>query len=136
MASAALALGAGGLARAQTFDLFASTEVRVEPRAARAPGAGETATLVVELDPRGLGPGAAVVVLDPDDGRILGAISPFGARARETAGAHVLTLDAGALETLRRAGGRLPVKFRIEGGGPSARARVLGAEIRIERRGE
>jgi hypothetical protein len=135
MGIAALAVSAAGPARAQTFDLAAGMVVRVEFASSRPPGAGETATLVVELDPRGLGPSATVEVLHAGDGRLLGVIAPFGARARATPGRHVLTLDEAAIDALRRAEGRLPLKFRIEGGDATVRARVLGAEIRLERRG-
>ena len=134
--AAAIVAFAAVSAAAQTFDLTAGSAVRAEVAAARAVGVGESATLAVALDPRGLGPRDSVSVASADDGRLLGALSPFGARARTTPGVYTLTLDAAALAALRGPGGRLVLLFRVESAAAASRARIEGLEIKIERQGE
>ena len=139
--AAILALAAGA-ATAQTFDLTAGREVRADIASARALGVGETATLTVALDPRGLGPGDTISVISAEDGRLLGAVSPFGTRARTTPGVYTMTLDERALATLRVPGGLLALRFRVESAAAAGPAHIAGSarierlEIKIERLGE
>jgi hypothetical protein len=74
-------------------------------RTSRAPGAGETVAIEIELGI--VGPGREIEVASKD-GRLLGVISPYGIRAGQSAGTYTVPVPADVLD-----GNRIDIRLRV-----------------------